>query len=193
MTPICTMMIFTTLAILIINVIAFTRPWLSHASLKSPARSLSLQARRPAIHFPLGRVAQDLAHAFDDWDLFPASLAPGTASLPNLMPMDIRETNTTYQILLDLPGVKVEDIHLTKHHHEIRISAERHTEQKEEHQSYRRVERHIGSVSRTIALPENADKEHIQADYKHGVLAITIPKLEHEVTEEKRIDINTGE
>jgi HSP20 family protein len=102
---------------------------------------------------------------------------PSTASVPSL-PFDARESNTTYEIHCDLPGIQKKDISLILKENELTISASRNTLAKEEGVVYRRAERHTGEVSRTIILPEDCEKDKIVAESKDGVLVITIPKAQ---------------
>ena len=91
---------------------------------------------------------------------------------------DARETNTTFEIHCDLPGVEKKDISISlKNNNMLTISANRKTQTKDEGATFSTVERQRGEISRTINLPENIDKAKIDAEIKDGVLRITAPKL----------------
>lgn len=92
------------------------------------------------------------------------------------MLMDVKETDKNYEILIEMPGVKKEDIQLTQKHETLTISAEKKGMEKEEGDTFRRQERFFGSISRTMTLPDDADKDHIAAKYENGVLQLTIPR-----------------
>lgn len=153
---------------------------------------------RTDVSFPLSRAVEDLSSLFDDWDLdLPA--ASLLSSLPSMsmglmpMPMDIRETNDSYMVAMDLPGIKESDIRVTKTDHELRISAHRHHEKTEEGTTFRRSERFVGSSSRTVALPRDADTSAISAEYKHGVLTVSVRKLAEEASKDQHIPIKFTE
>ncbi len=170
-------MLLFALTISLLYVAAFRFPLTGATPARVPDRT-ALQAKLPLSNFSPVNIAHDLAHIFDDVDLFPAHLRYGIPS--GLMLMDIKETNQSYAVHLDLPGVKQGDVQISTHKNELRIHAERKSEHKEHGATYRRVERHVGTVSRSVTLPENADMNSITAEYVRGVLNISIPKLVHE-------------
>ena len=108
-----------------------------------------------------------------------ATVSPTTPSLP----FDARETNTTFEIHCDLPGVEKKDISLSLKNNELTISANRKDLALEEGATFRRTERLHGDISRTIVLPENIEKDKIVAETKDGVLSIIIPKTPQEKQE----------
>ena len=70
------------------------------------------------------------------------------------------------------------------------ISGEKDEEFKKDEKGVKRVERHYGSFSRSIRLPENIDTENIAADYKNGVLTINVQKTE--AAEPKKISVKVS-
>lgn len=127
----------------------------------------------PAVNDLFGNLLSNLDH-------FP--------SLPNLpsvgtfssLATDVKEKDSCYEIVVDIPGVHKKDITISHEDHELTISAERSGMKKEEGENYRRVERYAGHVSRTFSLPRNCDVDKIEAECKDGVLKITVPKTEGE-------------
>ncbi len=94
-------------------------------------------------------------------------------------PMDIEETDASYLISADLPGVAKENIEVSVQDGILTISAEHKSEtsDKSDGKTIRR-ERYQGKFARTLKLSDIADQEKIEANYKDGVLHIAIPKVE---------------
>jgi len=92
--------------------------------------------------------------------------------------VDIKETDTAFEIHADIPGVDPKDIDVHMENGILTIKGERQTENKEEHEGYKRIERSRGSFYRRFSLPDTADADKISAKSNHGVLEITIPKQE---------------
>jgi len=92
--------------------------------------------------------------------------------------VDIKETDTAFEIHADIPGVDPKDIDVHMENGILTIKGERTAEKKEEHEGYKRIERSRGSFYRRFSLPDSADADKISAKSNHGVLEITIPKQE---------------
>ena len=100
----------------------------------------------------------------------------GQSSLfePNL---GMKETQTAYIITVDLPGMKKEDIKVEVKDRVLTISGERKSESEVKTEKVIKEERSYGSFLRSLTLPDDADTSHISAEYKEGVLNITMPRL----------------
>jgi HSP20 family protein len=92
--------------------------------------------------------------------------------------VDIKETDSAFEIHADIPGVDPKDIEVHMENGLLTIKGERKSESKEEKEGYKRVERQWGSFYRRFSLPDSADADKINAKSKNGVLEITIPKQE---------------
>lgn len=88
---------------------------------------------------------------------------------------DIIESDDTYTILLDLPGLSKKEINVALKEHVLTVKGER-TDGLGESDEYRRQERSTGVFSRSFALPENVDTAETDARFQNGVLKITMPK-----------------
>eukprot|EP00595_Chromulina_sp_UTEXLB2642_P000287 CAMPEP_0196762706 /NCGR_PEP_ID=MMETSP1095-20130614/2602_1 /TAXON_ID=96789 ORGANISM="Chromulina nebulosa, Strain UTEXLB2642" /NCGR_SAMPLE_ID=MMETSP1095 /ASSEMBLY_ACC=CAM_ASM_000446 /LENGTH=108 /DNA_ID=CAMNT_0042114303 /DNA_START=194 /DNA_END=520 /DNA_ORIENTATION=- len=108
------------------------------------------------------------------------------------MPLDIKESATSYNIIADLPGLTKQDVKISVHDGNVLVlEAERKQESKEEGDKFYRQERSSGYVSRSLALPDNADHDKISAKFENGVLTLTIDKKQEEAKEKVRsIEIN---
>ena len=88
---------------------------------------------------------------------------------------DIIESEETFVIKLDLPGLSKEEINIALKEHVLTIKGERAGELGEK-EKYRRQERSTGVFSRSFALPENVNTAETEARFDKGVLSITMPK-----------------
>jgi HSP20 family protein len=77
-----------------------------------------------------------------------------------------------------LPGVKIEDIDIRVENQTLTISGSRKFEKDETVKGYHRIERSYGEFVRSFAVPSTVDTEKVAADYKNGVLTITLPRKE---------------
>lgn len=94
--------------------------------------------------------------------------------------MDLSETDDTYYVKVDLPGLTKEDIAVSVKNHQLIISGERKSETRKEGENFLRVERSHGSFYRSIPIPETAKVDEVAAKFKDGVLNIQIPKTAEE-------------
>ena len=118
---------------------------------------------------------------------FRESLLHGENGLPAV---DVLEKNGNLILKAELPGMEEKDIELTLEGSVLTLKGQRKLDEKEERDNYRRIESYYGSFSRSFSLPDTADRDKIKADYKNGVLTITMPKAEN--TKPKQIKVKMG-
>lgn len=99
---------------------------------------------------------------------------------------NIKESETDFQIELGIPGMKKEDIKIDLEDDVLTISSEQKEEKTEEKDNYTRREFNYSSFSRSFSLPEIVDADKITAEYKDGILNITIPKKESVIKKANR-------
>ena len=104
--------------------------------------------------------------------------------------VDVYETEDSYVLKADLPGVSKEDIKIDVNNNALTIKGEKKFEEKTEKENYMRVERSYGSFTRTFTLSEKVDSGNIKAAYKDGVLEVTLPKKEEAKPKEIKVEIN---
>jgi HSP20 family protein len=97
---------------------------------------------------------------------------------PWMPPVDIKETENELVVKADVPDVKFEDIHVNLENDTLTLKGEREFEKTTEKGGYHRIERSYGAFERSFAVPNTVDGEHVKADYKNGVLTVTLPKKE---------------
>ena len=95
----------------------------------------------------------------------------------NLMKIDVKENDHDFEIFVDLPGFKKEDLKLDLTDGYITINANK-TLEEEDKKKYIRKERFYGSVSRSFYVGDSIKKEDIKAKFDNGVLTLSIPKVE---------------
>ena len=91
--------------------------------------------------------------------------------------VDIHEEAKQFVVRADLPGVKPADIEITAEKGVLSLRGARNFEQQNDEGHYSRVERVSGKFVRTFTLPENVQTDAIKAQFKDGVLELTIPKV----------------
>ncbi len=92
--------------------------------------------------------------------------------------VDILENENDIVLKADVPGIDLKDIDIQLENGMLTIKGERKFENTENGKGYHRVERSYGSFARTFALPDSVDPEKVKADYKGGVLTVTLGKKE---------------
>jgi len=104
--------------------------------------------------------------------------------------VDIYETEQELVVRADLPDVKPEDLDIRVENNILTIRGERKFEKKVNENNYLRVERSYGSFSRSFSLANTVNTEAIKADYKDGVVTLSIPKREE--AKPKQIKVQVG-
>lgn len=104
--------------------------------------------------------------------------------------LNVSESEDRYEVEVDLPGLRPEDVHVELHENQLTISGSRQSEQQESGKTYHRVERQYGEFRRVVALPAPVAEERIEAKYEHGVLRVQLPKSEK--VKPTRIPVNVA-
>ncbi len=104
----------------------------------------------------------------DDMELFD--------NFPTIPSVNIKERKKDYVVELAVPGMKKEDFNIDLDNNVMTISAQTKQEKNEEDENYTKKEFHYSEFKRIFTLPETADPEKIDAEYKNGILSIKINK-----------------
>jgi HSP20 family protein len=135
--------------------------------------------QRPGLAWPtLGRLAglpEELERLFE---------SPLTGWAPAL---DVYENKDNFTVRVELAGIKREDIDVSLHDGALIITGERKEEKMEEGAETHRQERFYGKFQRALTLPEPVAADKVKADYKDGILTVTLPKTEE--AKPKKIDV----
>jgi HSP20 family protein len=112
-------------------------------------------------------------------------------TLPEWTPLaDITEDDKEYLIKAELPEMKREDVKVTVENAVLTISGERKVEKEEKKRKYHRVERGYGTFMRSFTLPDDADFNKVNAEFKSGLLTVHVPKSEH--AKPKQIEVKVA-
>lgn len=101
--------------------------------------------------------------------------------------VDIYENQGHIVLEAELPGMKREDFDLSVENNILTLQGERKFEKRDEGDNYHRIERAYGSFTRSFVLPATVQTEDVAAEYKNGVLRVTLPKREE--VKARRIEI----
>jgi HSP20 family protein len=90
--------------------------------------------------------------------------------------VDLIETDDAFVLEADLPGVKADDVKVEIDNSDLVLQGWRTLEESESHGQFHTMERSSGHFMRRMTLPESVNKDAIEADFRDGVLRVTIPK-----------------
>ena len=125
------------------------------------------------------RIFDNFFGNYDDQDWFDGAWLPAT---------DISENDNAIELKAELPGLKKEDIKISVYENVLSIQGEKKESSKTDKKNYHRIERSYGSFHRRFSLPAKVKGDQIKAEYKEGVLTLTIPKAEE--VKPKQIEVN---
>jgi len=106
--------------------------------------------------------------------------------------VDIYETPNELVVKADLPDVNEKDIDVRVENNLLTIRGERKFEKSVSEENFLRVERTYGSFSRSFSLPNTVNAESIGAEYKNGVLTVTLPKREESKPRQVKVTVNAA-
>jgi len=152
------------------------------------------------------RFAREMDHLFEDFGLEPTWHLPRFFSRGRelvrrevgIVPaewsprVDVLERAGQFVVRADLPGLSKEDIKVEVSDNMITIQGERKHEKKEERDGYCYSECSFGSFYRTIPLPEGADASKATADFRKGVLEVTVPAPSRPEPKSRRVEVGEG-
>ena len=125
------------------------------------------------------------------------------APLPGLLPyedmgasftprVDVEEDEKGVRVTAELPGMDARDIDISIHRDVLTLRGEKSSEHEEKKGQYHRIERSYGSFERQIPLGVEVDAEKVAADYRNGVLTVTLPKPAEQATKTRRIEVKSA-
>lgn len=145
-----------------------------------------LTTRRPIgnlfnLHNEMGRIFGDLLGSNDV-----ETNAENSSWMPTV---DISETDNSYEIHAELPGVLKNDVNVTVTDNLLTIKGVKRQEEKSDESNIHRVERRYGTFQRSFTLPRQVNTAGIKAGFKDGILTLHIPKVEEAKPTEIPIDV----
>jgi HSP20 family protein len=122
-------------------------------------------------------------------DAFTRMLSEPQTNRPWAPAVDIYETENELVLKADLPDVDLKDIDVRVENQTLTISGERKFEKNDTTKGYHRIERSYGTFVRSFSLPNSFDTETIGAEYKNGVLSVTLPKKEAAKPRQVKVEV----
>lgn len=150
------------------------------------ARDLMKSSQLPTISSIQSEINRMFDRFLRGWEL-PEFGAETGAWLPAV---DLSETADKIIVTAEVPGIDPKDIDISVQGDTLRIKGEKKEEKEEKGKNYYRMERRYGSFSRSIDLPSSVDVSKVNAEYKNGVLQITMEKKE--TAKPKQIQVKVG-
>ena len=131
---------------------------------------------------------------FDNMDrmvqtIFDNDFYPVTSSYNWVPAVDIRESDSSFILTADIPGLTKNDINLLVENKRLKISGKREYNNKDGNVEYHYQERTHGSFQRSFKLPISVDEENISATFKSGILTVVLPKTEEAQPKQRTIKI----
>jgi HSP20 family protein len=134
-----------------------------------------------ALHTAMSRALQTAGSGYGDELTTRGSFIP---------PVDIYEDENSISLRLEIPGMKQEDLDIRLENNTLTVRGERNFEKEEKEENFHRIERRYGSFARSFTLPNTVDTDSVNADYKDGVLSISLGKRAE--TKPKQIKVGVG-
>jgi HSP20 family protein len=154
--------------------------------------------------WPLETLRREVDRLFDDFD-DRVWRFPFRASIFDIEPfwrremswsaapaVDIAETDKAYEITAELPGMDEKNIEVKLVNGGLTIKGEKREEKEEKKKDYYLHERHFGAFERCFRVPEGVEADKVEAQFKKGVLKVTLPKSAAAQKPEKKIAINAA-
>ena len=153
----------------------------------------TLLPRRERTLVPSQRIGRMMTRFEDEMeDLLGRWFGEDGGRLPTLRfvpSIDLVESESSYLVTVDLPGLKPEEVEVELKNGELWISGKREEGKEEEGKTYHRVERQHGEFRRVIRLAEPINEEKVEAKFVNGVLQVTVPNSEE--AKAKHIPVTT--
>jgi HSP20 family protein len=141
---------------------------------------------------PASGLRSEMDRLFDSFvhDAFGWGDRPASAVALWGPPLDVEETDKEVHVRAEIPGVTADDLQLSISGNALVISGEKKESQERREGDYVYQERHFGSFRREVPLPTAVDADDVKAEYKDGVLSVTLKKSQEALP--KRIQVKSG-
>jgi len=171
---------------------------------KVPVKTEKSSSGAPQIWQPFDSLRREVNRLFDDFDggfwrrplvssLF--DIAPfrrPDVTFASAPAVDVAETDKAYEITAELPGLDEKNVEVKVANGILTIKGEKQDEKEEKKKDYYMRERTFGSFQRSFELPDGVDSDKIEANFKKGVLSVTLPKSTEAQKAEKKIAVKAA-
>jgi HSP20 family protein len=161
---------------------------MAEAATKLPVKTEEKKADRPTMPAPFDSLRRQIDRLFDDFQVGAWRL-PFTRSVFDIEPfwrgefalaktpaVDVVEKDKAYEVTAELPGMDESNIEVKFSDGMLTIKGEKKEEKEEKKKDYYLSERSYGSFQRSFRVPEGVDSDKIDANFRNGVLTVTLPK-----------------
>jgi len=170
---------------------------------KLPVNVEKGKTERPAEWRPFADLRRQIDRLFDDfqWASWPTAgrsvfdMEPfwrGEVTWGKAPAVDVAERDNGYELTAELPGMAAENVEVRYADGVLTIKGEKKDEKEEKKKDYYMSERRFGTVQRSLRLPDGIDADKIAADFKNGVLTVTLPKTAEAQKSEKKITVKAA-
>lgn len=166
-------------------------------------------AKAGEVMTPLATLREEVDNLFErfaeDWPSLPRLFGKGWTypvadierrfSLPSLEitpRVDVSESDNTYDIAVELPGMTEKDIEITLSDDSLTVKGEKKEEREEKKKNYHVRECSYGSFQRTFRVPSGVDQSKVDASYSKGVLNISLPKTVEAKSNKRSIEVKAA-
>jgi HSP20 family protein len=143
---------------------------------------------------PLDAFQREMNRLFDDFfkGFGLPTIAPGMEAAGMFVPqVDMTEDDKTIKVVAELPGMDEKSIDINLSRESLTIKGEKKEEREEKGKETYYAERSFGSFTRVIPLPTEVDPNKAEATFAKGVLTVSLPKLNVEKKEQKKIEVRS--
>ncbi|TVR83015.1 MAG: Hsp20/alpha crystallin family protein [Rhodospirillales bacterium] len=157
------------------------------------SRGRELAPGREGIEHPLVAFQREMDRLFDEFwrgDMPGVARAGGGAVAPRL---DVSEDDKAIIVKAELPGLEEKDVEILLSDNMLTIRGEKRAEKEESERGYTYRERSFGAFRRAIPLDAEVIEDKVEAEFKHGVLTVTLPKSPQAQAKTKKIAIKAGD
>ena len=143
---------------------------------------------------PVSLLQRDINRVFDEfWNRFDSGLVPSGMGLSAFGPStDVNETDGQVAVTVELPGMSEKDVEVSLTDDMLTIRGEKHDVRTDDGGDSHMTERSYGAFYRAIPLPPGVDTEKASAEFRNGVLTVSLPKTEEARSRVKRIDVKAA-
>lgn len=155
---------------------------------KKKDNSMAVKNEHPfqELHREMNRLFENF---FDKQEDFPSLFGKDNILSPKF---DISETDDAIQVTAELPGIDEKELDVSLDDNVLTIKGEKKEEHEKKKKNYHLAERSYGTFQRSFSLPSGIDREKIKAQFKKGVLNLSIPKTEEAKAKQKKIKVTSS-
>ena len=161
---------------------------------KLPVKTEKASALAPQMWRPFENLRREVDRLFGEFDggLWRAPFRQIESAFGKMPAVDFTETDKTYELTAELPGMDEKNIEVKLTNHTLSIKGEKRDEKEETKKDYYMHERSFGSFQRTFTVPEGVDTDKVEASFSKGVLTVTLPKSAEAQKAEKKITVKAA-